>query len=1196
MKRFSSLLRREEISSFDLYTDFGTKSPLLAIYYNVACVNWEQTQKLIRGFPPDRQTAYLAQYLWRANLVKRNAEGYKFTEDDRRIAALLPEKLDAIRNFHSHIWHDNSVLQADGDLKAFVEKKHEEAKARLFEQNPQSLLDYEAYAKGKSKYALFKYVKDKRADYFTIEGRIFYLSFFLTAGQMNQLLQQCSGFKRADMPLFKIKRQLYTYYCHRDGATLLDFNHDQEVLASMPPVEKQAIIRARTAFKLVNYLYDYPEYWGSADWMPLYDEAGERINSGEALKQWLDKNPDTLPGISFSFIPIKKSPADADKKEHESRVRSGTLAFTVEGIEKYEFHITFPALHRLVVLQRLYQLKKEGVSPLELLKKNLQQQVDNRASLYAILSKRERLRTEDEWEYLTDRSHQQLRGGRKLTELSITFFENLTKGGAENPVVTTRLLNLIRPAESTPLPTPLNKLGKTRFTDDTEPDAIQVYEQDYIMGATQKFRAGNRFMYYSAKYLMDFGGQDWRWGMEKFAMDKKKNSDTKESLLKIKEYLTPREILESNDHRLTLEEDHVYLAIPRPAPKGSANHQQYYQFAIGPRAMRYLMAWVFEKRDKSPEEISSFLMELSQDLELLYQEGAWNSELPVKWLEPAFVMGYLKEYETGGLDTVRQRIQSRISHITKVWDHAVEHTQLLSRSEKNRLIMEAYRFYEWPAGGNGVPRFLRADEYNQMSVCHYSLGLKKKQQTVFVHKGRNYNNKYDYVYKGLFELDKRKPPIPKDVERQLQTAENLDELLVNVITSIRDLLNDKIKSILGAPPAIQKKELPGLCRRLGISIPASLLKGPETESMRQKHLTTLQVQPLAIHPMLMVKKLFPGFYSPAQTDSQSGSTDKTLKRPNLPVFDKLRKNASYRKRLHPDFYNKEFASHLFPEDGNKKQREKLIGEMDRTCAEDILLWQMAHHYLRDNHYTETLAQHLQQLEPGHQPLYDWLKLPIVIQLKPRNEGKDLYISILLHQLDDLLFRQERDRLRKLADHFTYRITQETALWEDDLKDMQLNQLSVGPLPDGSRQNPIPFGILMAEAELIRRCGQQLAERLLDWETGIFEQLLSVHADDKQSLHDWLSQHVDGVDYYRQFKYAFMNFDDVLAVAVSLGIEISEIDSKLMSSLRNCTFHNDIPESGSYSWITRSGERVRNILNMETDLHARKDRSAYEKKD
>ncbi len=507
------------------------------------------------------------------------------TATDEWMIGELLKKVDSLRNFHSHIWHDNEVLAFDDELKQFVEEKYEQAKAELFVEYSKEVMDYEQLEKKPQNkaFGLFKWVKEKRRHFITIEGRIFFLSFFLTTGQMNQLLQQRKGFKRSDMPLFRIKRLLYTYYCHRDGASLANFNHDERFIDTMEAQDRKNIFRARTAYKLLSYLFDYPGYWGSEQDMPLFNGNNELIRNVEELQKLINDS-DVVPGFAFRLIERKQLTTDPDsleeqqekqKKEQEDKFRLGAISFTCKAIPGFTFIIDFKTLHRLVVLQLLQQTAKQDRLPAEILIDNLKVQAANRKQLYTILVKDVAEQTESDWEYLLDRKNQHLRGGRRLTELRITFFENTGKGITDKAQDRVTLANYLRSDDAPWIDAP----GSRRKLFVFEPEPIHVYQQDFVLGTAQKFRAENHFMFYVSKYLMDFGGNDCYWGMEKFEMGKKDENARSESLIKKKVFLQAADIPVDGDYRLTIENDHVYWAMPKNE-NGIRNHDRFHQFTM----------------------------------------------------------------------------------------------------------------------------------------------------------------------------------------------------------------------------------------------------------------------------------------------------------------------------------------------------------------------------------------------------------------------------------------------------------------------------------------------------------------------------------------------------------------------------------------------------------------------------------------
>ncbi len=63
------------------------------------------------------------------------------------------------------------------------------------------------------------------------------------------------------------------------------------------------------------------------------------------------------------------------------------------------------------------------------------------------------------------------------------------------------------------------------------------------------------------------------------------------------------------------------------------------------------------------------------------------------------------------------------------------------------------------------------------------------------------------------------------------------------------------------------------------------------------------------------------------------------------------------------------------------------------------------------------------------------KMAITIPLKQENTTSKIYMQLLMHQLDDLIFRMQKDRLGKAAVHYLRRCNTESALWETELSSM-----------------------------------------------------------------------------------------------------------------------------------------------------------------
>ncbi|HCC29638.1 MAG TPA: hypothetical protein DEQ03_06255, partial [Marinilabiliales bacterium] len=292
---------KKELNREDVFT--GGKTPELTIYYNIAyfrmaglinalCGNklerdkdaLEQFMKaFINGKQKltDMQFVKLCDYLWKGYKYDKNRSEYSLTENDKTMVLKMVAKLQDIRNFQSHIWHDNKVLVFDADLVQFIKNKHLEAidaqRQRFSKETEVYEKENRELKKKKNKELLFD-IHDGLG-YITGEGRNFFLSFFLTRGEMTRFLKQRKGCKRDDTPEYKIKHLVYRHFTHRDGATRTHYGYEDNMLDQLP--DKQEFLTTRHTYRLINYLNDIPEEVTNPELFPLFNT----ISNGILIKE-----------------------------------------------------------------------------------------------------------------------------------------------------------------------------------------------------------------------------------------------------------------------------------------------------------------------------------------------------------------------------------------------------------------------------------------------------------------------------------------------------------------------------------------------------------------------------------------------------------------------------------------------------------------------------------------------------------------------------------------------------------------------------------------------------------------------------------------------------------------------------------------------------------------------------------------------
>ena len=172
---------------------------------------------------------------------------------------------------------------------------------------------------------------------------------------------------------------------------------------------------------------------------------------------------------------------------------------------------------------------------------------------------------------------------------------------------------------------------------------------------------------------------------------------------------------------------------------------------------------------------------------------------------PRFVLLTLGDAQTAAGETVENATVAtlkRISNlIAKLRDWRTNH-KTISRNEKNRIIMDCYQLFDWKYPDTGTYKFLRRDEYQNMSIYHYMLervlnlredityfqqkiqdaedyGKKKKYQMAIFDNNKQIERTETILSKLLKDVKNR---IPEEVNQILENSESLDDLLKNATT------------------------------------------------------------------------------------------------------------------------------------------------------------------------------------------------------------------------------------------------------------------------------------------------------------------------------------------------------------------------------------------------------------------------------
>ena len=92
--------------ALDLFLGGWGKSADLAHHYNLA----DDMVSALKGRVPLTDTGFWTEYLWKSHLDRKNSQAYAVSGGEALLVAEAIGKLKEIRNFQSHVWHDNAGL------------------------------------------------------------------------------------------------------------------------------------------------------------------------------------------------------------------------------------------------------------------------------------------------------------------------------------------------------------------------------------------------------------------------------------------------------------------------------------------------------------------------------------------------------------------------------------------------------------------------------------------------------------------------------------------------------------------------------------------------------------------------------------------------------------------------------------------------------------------------------------------------------------------------------------------------------------------------------------------------------------------------------------------------------------------------------------------------------------------------------
>lgn len=802
------MIHQQNPNYFRFYTD--DKTPELTLFYNLACdrvdrfIISETAKKYSNGQAvedafkkavtdgelltlPDILWIKLKNYLWKGYSDDRNSSGTHVSDAEKHIIQQMIARLYYLRNFQSHFYHKNDCLFFDYSLAGFIEERYEWALNSLSKSYPDLVAYYRLRFKQAEKRALeermkngdgepgkttlnpeyvfiFRRVGHNDSRKLTYEGKGFFLSFFLTKGEMIRFLKQRRGAKRDDLREFKIKHEIYTFYCHREGATRFHYNQDSSWLDGLQAGDRAEILKIKKSLALVSYLNDIPDYLFDTGLFPI-PMLKPGSDARENLLLFISRHK-LFANIEWSLTlpevppkPWSKPPRFPDRRRQETPPQPEThLVCQLKEWPGFTFKISPQVVHRMI-LHALW-LNDNGLEATR--------------GLFALMLERHQLQrlfkllendqvaakiagsprhSQKLFDYLNDFSLFKIRNGSPAFQETWDRWLKLPAGDPAK-------------AKSNSL-TRHDLYEKVKYFAKWLP--IEVRFEHLFLENSRKPRNRDQFMHAATEYLIDFEvtpNLEWHW--ETFG----EAPEEIEHTLKENAATCFAEKEPGPGWRLRFTPDNQVLC----RLKGSTR-----PFLIGHKAMRNLLT----AHLKDKHNPVTLFEAVKEDLDrLLSGTPVDDLKLLDKSSIPAAVAGSHKH-------NLLKAVKTRIGWLKEQLNEQLKNADEYRRAEKNRQVMQCYRLFDWPRRkSNGVEMFLRHNEYNQMSIYHYMLEKRR--------------------LKNITDEIMQERQFPPEVWSVLNKSGSLDQLHTRIIRAAMQLLDRWQHSL----PANAEK----IARKLGVPL------------------------------------------------------------------------------------------------------------------------------------------------------------------------------------------------------------------------------------------------------------------------------------------------------------------------------------------------------------------------------------------
>jgi hypothetical protein len=1007
----------KNINVDDLFT--GAKTPEYAVFYNIAYWWISDTLKklyhtsssvkedreednspyvdrfvnegtnLMNSTLPDSAYLKLRDFLWKGFIFEKNSSGLELTEKEKRLIHKMVAKMVEIRNFHSHVWHDNVNLIFDKELKTWIEYLHEYALQILQKENSREVDKYREKAKN-----LFDSFGE--AFYITQDGRNFFLSFFLKKSEMSRFMQQRKGCKRNDKPEFRIKHLVYRFYCHRDGATKNRYSVENTVFSELDEGSKSEILQARQLYKMLSYLNDIPSQVIDRKLFPLYYQEQPVTNAVEICG--FIKGLGILKECDFN---LEENSDEGNRKE---------IIFLYPKVN-YSFKILLPALHKILL--------------------DIIRNPESENRFYEILEKFSGFR--DSFPVALD----EFKKGNRFTEEMNEYYTFKLKADDKTRGLLAQIIDSSE--KQTVIDNKTIKELKYRVV--TEPIELDYYDTCFETG--QKLRTTDRFLEFAVNYLIDkkvVG--NWEWLIEKFEPEEvikqaEAGVETKNVIKRVKLYsaLIPEEF------RLCTKNDHVLVRL-------KSNPETV--FGIGQNAMRNLLLAHFHNHN-----IDEVLQKLVSDIlkirktgikgeSLNYSElNLLNDKTIPRYLQLMMRDGKVLQNET--LSSIETKAKARIERLVEYFEGIKTGEVKLTRKEINTQLIRCYKFFDWEYPNNSQFKFLRQNEYQLMSIYHYTLA-KPENDPRYLRRLRGQ----------LFvDIDKH---LPVYLRKVLSEETTLDGLFNKVMDESIGRLKKWGNELSSMNPEQKKNCL----SKLGLHAPVD----PVPDAANKTNLGQMKNLPLMLHPALVFMAF--GY-----------SRDSSM-------FSTFRENPVFSKGLIPELYNDGSYREILNKTavGQHKQAHKIVGEINNLKTTDTIIWLMVKEYLKQttSEIMKNISRELAGKNAGDFRVDKLHSFELPVYRSGKHEPKSYTVTVMFKQLADFML-VTGEPLKNLA----------LQLFRRYPSDKELETVGI-ILKDGVYQ--IPYIQIKQEMDRVYHESLMMAEFLLDWEKNIVAQIAM---EEKQQL-------------------------------------------------------------------------------------------------